>query len=184
MIDGLHGRGTHLLALAAARRGLFGGRLAVMLPETRIHIALNVYSILQNVVNDSFLECPPEEIQLAHCGLLDRGLPADLERDAFAATEGVKETLAIRLEFALVLEVDNELFVIEEVAHVELLGVVRNEPLDNAETHGGRACQKGCDLLNAPRLIVEILKPTYDEVLFALDATFGGRTCSVHPLFA
>lgn len=181
MVDGLHGGGAHLLSFPATRRGLFSGRFAVMLPETRIHIALNVGGVLQNVVNYSFLECPPEEIQLAHGGLIDRWLPADLERDAFAATEGIEETLAIRLEFALVLEMDYELLVVEEVAHIELLGVVRDEPLDDAETHGGRTRQKGCDLLNASRLIVEILEPADNKVLLALDATFGGSACCVHP---
>lgn len=157
VIDRLHRRGAHLLAFAAARRGLFGGRLAVMLPETCIHIALNVGSVLENVGNDSFLECPPEEVQLTHSGFLDRRLSADLKRDAFTATEGIKETLAVGLEFTLVLEVHNELFVIEEVTDIELFGVVRDEPLDNAETHGSRTCQKRCNLLNASRLVVEIL---------------------------
>lgn len=136
MIHGLHGGGAHLLAFPAARRGLFGRRLAVMLPEARIHIVFNLGGVLQNVVDDSFLKRPPEEVQLAHSGLLNCRLPADLERDAFATAEGIKETLAVGLELALVLEVDDELLVIQDVADVELFGVIRNEPLYDAETHG------------------------------------------------
>ena len=181
VIDCLHRRGTHLLALAATRRGLFGSRLAIMLPETRIHIALNIDSVLQNVVNDSFLECPPEEIQLTHGGLFDRWLSADLKRDAFAAAERIKETLAVCLEFALVLEMYNKLLIVEEIADIEFLGVVRDEPFNNTETDRCRASQKRRDLLNASRLVVEILEPTDDKVLLTLNAIFGCRTCCVHP---
>jgi hypothetical protein len=180
MIDGLHGGGAHLLALAAARWSLFGSRLAIMLPEARIHIDFDVGRVLQNVVNNSFLECPPEEIQLADSGLLDRGLAADLERDAFATTEGVEEALAVRLELAFVLEVDDELLIIEKIADIELLGVVRDEPLDNTETHGGGTCQKGSNLLNAPRLIIEILEPANNKLLFSLNTAFRSSTCGVH----
>lgn len=188
MINSLHRGGTHLLAFAPARWSLFGSGLAVVLAEARVHVALNVGGVLENVVNDAFLDGPPEEVQLAHRGLLDGRLPADLERDALTATEGVEETLAVRLELALVLEVDDELAAVQSVPDVVLFGVVRDEPLDDAEADGRRARQKGHDGLDTPGLVVEILQPADDEILLALDATLeraSGRSsdrgsCSFH----
>lgn len=65
---------------------------------------------------------------------------------------------------------DNELFAIEEVGHVELLGVVGDEPLDYAETDRCGARQEWQNLVNAPRVIIELLQPLDDEVLLALNA--------------
>ena len=62
MIDGLHRRMTHLLALAAPRRRFDFGLLTVVLPETNIHVALNVGDVFQNIVDDSLLDGPTEEI--------------------------------------------------------------------------------------------------------------------------
>lgn len=142
MIDGLHGGLTHLLALAATRRRLLFGLLAVMLPETDIHIALNVGNMVGDVANHLFLNGPPEEVKLADGGLLNGRLTAHLEVDAFATTERVKETLTVGLEFALVMEMHHELArggrvtLHQGITDVELLGVVRDKPVNQTEADG------------------------------------------------
>ena len=157
MTDRLHGRRAHLLALATPRRRFCLGLLTVVLPEARIHVMLNCGSILKDVGHHALLDRPPEEVELTNSGLLDLGLSVDLERNALTTTERIKQPLAIRLEFALILEMDNELFVIEEVGHIELFGIVGDEPLDDTETNRRGARQKWQNLINAPRIIVELL---------------------------
>jgi len=153
MIDGLHGGLTHLLALAATRGSLLFGLLAVMLPETNIHITLNVGDMVGDVADHLFLNGPPEEVELTDGGLLNRRLTADLEVDAFATTEGIKETLAVGLELALIMEVHHELAggrwiaFNKGITDIELLGVVRDEPVNKAETDRRGAGQHGHDLL-------------------------------------
>ncbi len=131
--DRLHSRLRHLLALATTRGSLGLGFLAIVLPETRIHIGFNCDSVLENVVYDFLLDRPPEEIELTNGGLLDRRLTADLKADSFAAAKWIKEALRIGLELALVVEMYHELTAFQHVANVELLAVVRDEPVDEAE---------------------------------------------------
>ena len=174
MCDGLHRRLRHLLALPATRRRLGLGFLAVMLPEARIHVGLNRRCVLENVVHDSLLDRPPEEVQLTYGGLLNRRLTADLEADALAAAEGVKETLGVRLELALVVKVHHELPTLQLITYIELLAVVRYEPIDEAQRDGGLTCKYGQYGLEVSRLVVKVLEPSNDEVLLALNATLLG----------
>ncbi len=132
--------------------------------------------MLKDVRENALLDRPPEEVQLPDSGFIDGRGARDDETDTLAPTEGVKEFLAVSLEFALVLEVDNELALLQDVRNIELLGVVRDEPFDNAEADGGRAGQKGEDRLNASRLVVELLEPADDVVLLALNAVLEGVT--------
>lgn len=136
VVHGLHGGVTHLLALSAARRCLLLSRLTIVFPEARIHIGLNRGDVLENVVNDSLLDGPPEEVQLTHGGLLNRRLTAHLETDPLATAKRIEESLAIGLELTLIVEMNEKLTAIEGVGHVKLLGVVRDEPID--QTEGGR----------------------------------------------
>lgn len=142
MIDGLHRRMTHFLALAAAGGCLVLRLLAVMLPETDIHVALNIGDVGQNVVDHAHLDGPTEEIQLADGGLFDGSLAANLEADALAAAEWIKESLGIGLEFALVVKMHHELAggvggcIGKWIAHVELFGIVGHEPVDETEAYG------------------------------------------------
>ncbi len=177
---------THLLALATPR-GCFGLRLlAVMLPVAGIHIAFNVGGVFDNVGHHALLQSPTEEVELADGGLLNGRLTADLEADTLTTAEGIKETLGIRLEFTLVVEVDQELTgrsvrgFDQGVGHIELLGVVRDEPVDQAETHRRGARQNWENLLQSPRLVVEVLEPTNNEILFALNAALQSLACGVH----
>ena len=182
MIDGLHRRMTHFLALAAAGGRLVLRLLAVMLPETDIHVALNVGDVGQNVVDHAHLDGPTEEIQLADGGLFDGSLAANLEADALAAAERIEEPLGIGLEFALVVKMHHKLAggvggcIGKWIAHVELFGIVGHEPVDETEAHGRLAGQDGEHLGEPSRLIVEVLEPTDDEILFALDAILEGLT--------
>ena len=130
-----HRRGAHLLAFTTPRDRFCFGLLAVVLPETRIHIVLNGRGVLQYVGYNTLLQRPPEEVQLTHSGFLNLGLAVDLERNTLAATERIKQPLTVRFELTLVLEMDDELFVIQEVGHIELLGIVCDEPLHHAETN-------------------------------------------------
>ena len=109
MIDRLHRRLAHFLPLPAPRRCLGLNFLAVMLPETDIHIALNRRHVLQDIAHHTLLNRPAEEIELAHGGLFNRCMTTNLETDALPPTEWVKETLRIGLELALVVEVHHEL---------------------------------------------------------------------------
>ena len=134
MVHRLHGRLAHLLTLAPSRRRRRLRILAVMLAEARVHVRLDRLLVRQNVVEHPLLDRPPEEIQLADRGLLNRRMAADLEADAIAAAEGIEQPLRIGLELALIMKVDHELAVVHRVGHVELLGIVRHEPVDETET--------------------------------------------------
>ena len=189
VIHRLHGRLAHFLPLPAPRRCLRLDFLAIMLPETDIHITLNRNDILQDILDHALLNRPAEEIELAHRGLFDGRVAANLEADALSATKRVKEALRIGLELALVMEVHHELtgqtcVIRKRVADVELLGIVRDEPVNEAETHGTAASQNGQHLFESPRLVIKILEPTDDEILFALDAALLGLSewCWIHGL--
>ena len=134
MIHRLHGRLTHLLALAPSRRRRRLRILAVMLAKARVHIRLDRLLICENVVEHPLLDRPTEEIQLADRGLLNWRVAADLEANAITAAEGIEQPLRIGLELALIMKVDHELAVVHRIGHVELLGIVRHEPVDQTET--------------------------------------------------
>ncbi len=190
MVHRLHGRLAHFLPLPTARRCLGLDFLAVMLPETDIHIALNRRHVLQNVAHHALLNGPAEEIELAHGGLFNGRVTANLETDALPPTKRVKEALRIGLELALVVEVHHELtgqtgFIRERIADVELLRIVRDEPVNEAETHGALTGQNGEHLFEPPRLVIKVLEPADNEILFALDAALLGLSeglCRIHSL--
>ena len=140
MVHRLHRRMTHLLTLSPTRRRLCLRLLAVMLLETDIHVLLNIGHMRQNVANNAHLNCPSEEIELTHRRLLNRRLTANLETDPLSSAKGIKEPLGIRLEFALIVEMHHELFVCScfigyRITHVELLGIIGDEPVNEAETY-------------------------------------------------
>ena len=178
VVHGLHRGMAHLLTFAPPRGGFDLRLLAVVFAETDIHILLNIGDVRQNIADHAHLNGPSEEIQLSYGGLVDRGLSADLEADALTTAEWIKEPLGIGLEFALVMEVDHKLagcscgLFDQRVTNIELLGIIGHEPIDESETHGARAGQDRHYLFEAPRLIVEVLEPTNDEILFALNAVF------------
>jgi hypothetical protein len=182
MIHRFHRGVTHLLALSPAGGGLDFGFLTIMLPETGIHIALYIHNMFQNILDDSFLDGPTEEIQLAHRGFFNRRLAANLETDSFTTAEWIKQTLGIGLEFALVMEMYHELAFFVEITDVEFLGIIRHEPVYEAETDGRLTGENREDFLKSPRLIIEILKPADNEILLALDAVLECLACGVHCL--
>ena len=79
------------------------------------------------------------------------------------------------------MEMYQELFFLLDITHVEFFGIVRDEPVDESETHGTRASQNREDLLQSPRLVIEILEPANDEILFALNAVLECLALGVHP---
>ena len=131
---------THLLTLAATS-GCLGFRfLAVMFAETDIHIALNLLVMCENIAYHTILDGPTEEVELPDGGLLNRRLTGNLETDTLTAAERIKHPLTVSLELAFVVEVYEELSVIQEVADIELLGIICDEPVDEAETNGRLTC--------------------------------------------
>ena len=178
VVHGLHRGMAHLLTFAPPRGGFNLRLLAVVLAETNIHIPLNVGDVGQNIADHTHLNSPSEEIQLSYSGLVDGRLSTDLEAYALTAAEWIKEPLGIGLEFALVMEVDHKLagggtsLLDQRVTNIELLGIIGHEPVYESETHGARTGQNRHYLFEAPRLIVEVLEPTNDEILFALNTVF------------
>ena len=192
MVHRLHRGMAHLLALPAARRRLRLRLLAIMLLETNIHIALNIGDVCQNISDHAHLNRPSEEIELADGCLLYRCLAANLETDALPSAEGIKEPLRIRLEFALVVEMDHKLtyrirgirIIGQRITNIELLGIVGDEPVYETQTHRRCTCQNRQNLGQSSRLIVELLEPADNEILFALDAVLQCLAQRIHLCFA
>ena len=140
MVHRLHGRMTHLLALPATSRCLCLRLLAIMLLETDIHVLLNVSHVRQDVTDNTHLDRPTEEIELAHGGLFNRCLAANLETDPLPSAERIEQTFGIRLEFAFIMEVYHELLgstalIGQRITHIEFLRIIGDEPIDETETH-------------------------------------------------
>ena len=64
------------------------------------------------------------------------------------------------------------------VCDVELLGIVGDEPIDQTKADGGCPGQDRQNGLQPTRLVVEVLEPTDNEILFALDAILDRMTGS------
>ena len=147
-----------------------------MFLETHIHIPLNLGDMIQDILDDTLLQSPAEEVQLADGGLFDGRRAADLEADTLTTAERIEEPLGICLEFALIMEMDHELRGILGIADVELFGIVGDEPVDQTKADGGCPGQDREDGLQPTRLVVEVLEPTDNEILFALDAILDRMT--------
>ena len=106
---------------------------------------------------------------MSHSSLFNGRRTADLEANAFTTAERIEEPLGIRLQFALVVEMYHELRGILGIADVELLGIVGDKPVDQTEADGGCPGQDREDGFQPTRLVVEVLEPTDNEILFALD---------------
>jgi len=111
-----------------------------MLPETDIHVFLDIFCMCRNIVYDTLLDCPPEKIQLTHSRLLNRGMPADLEANALTTTKGIEEALRICLQLPLVMEMYHKLTILVTIADIELLGVIRDEPVNETQTYRRLTC--------------------------------------------
>ena len=189
MVDRLHRRMTHLLALPATRRRLGLRLLAIVLLETNIHITLNVSHVRNDVPDHAHLNRPAEEVELSHGGLLNRRLAADLETDALTATERIEEPLRIRFEFALVVEMNHKLtagvrrLIGQRITNIELLGIIGDEPVDETQTHRRCSCQNRQNLGQSPRLVVKLLEPADNEILFALNAVLQCLALRIHLFF-
>jgi len=92
-----------------------------MLPETHIHVLLDISGVFGDVGDNALLDGPTKEIQLTHRRLLNGGMPADLETNTLTAAERVEETFGICLELALVVEMRHELSAFVSIGDVELL---------------------------------------------------------------
>ena len=108
----------------------------------------------------------------------------NLKENPLTTAERVEQLLAVRLQLRLVVYVDEELLAIQDIRDTVLLRIVCHEPVNEAETHGTAASQNGQHLFESPRLVIKILEPTDDEILFALDAALLGLSewCWIHGL--
>ena len=106
---------------------------------------------------------------------------ARLKHYAFATAKGVKETLAVGVEFALVMKIDEEVATVGSKGGVHFLGIIRDKVIDETQTDGGSALDDGHELLDGSRRRVEFLEPRDDVVLLTLDAILdGGRATFQH----
>ena len=99
---------------------------------------LNRFAILCDEFQNVLLNEPPEEVQLAH-GSHEGLHAARLKHDALAAAEGVKQTLAVRIQFTLVVEIDKEGTTTGLKTGIHLLGVIGHEVIHQTQTHRGGA---------------------------------------------
>ncbi len=106
-----------------------------MLLERGIHIFLNGFAILGYMLENLLFNGPPEKVQLTNSGR-DLLVATGLKEDTLPSAKGVKETLGIGIELALVLEIDQELTVTEEIRGVVLFRIVGDEIVNETETHG------------------------------------------------
>ncbi len=86
---------------------------------------------LQNVLLDE----PPEEVQLADSGD-ERLHTARLKHDAFTTAERIKQSLRVRIQFALVVEIDKEMLAGMGERGVRLFGIVGDEIVDQTQADG------------------------------------------------
>ena len=151
-----------------------------MLFQRLIHIRLNRLSMLQHVLENLLFDKPAKEVELSH--RRHKGLDAAcLKHNTLAATEGVEETLAVGIEFPLVMKVNEKVPAARGKGCIHLLGVIRNEIVDESKTDGRDALDDGNELFQSSGHRVEFLKPRDDVVLLALNAILdGGRAALQH----
>jgi hypothetical protein len=96
-------------------------------------------------------------------------LTGHLEVDPLTTAEGIKEFLTVRLQLTLVVRVDEELLSLKDIGCVMCLGLIRNEPINEAEGESGCSEENGENLGNIRTLGVETLETLYNELLLAVD---------------
>ena len=87
-----------------------------------------------DVIQDSLLESPPEEVQLAYC--CEEGLVlGNLEENPLPPAERVEQLLAIRLELVLIIHIHGKLLSTKNVRSIVCLAVICYEPVDKPQAY-------------------------------------------------
>ncbi len=95
-----------------------------------IHIGLNGIVMRIQIIKDFILKCPFEKVELSNRRIQLSKL------NTLPSAEWVKHLFAVRLEMALVCEVDNHMLpVFREIGNVMLLCIIGDEPIDKTQTH-------------------------------------------------
>jgi len=89
--------------------------------------------MIQDILDNTLLKSPAEEIELTYGSLLNRLRSVNLETDALSTAERIKESLRIGLELTLVVEMDHKLRGVQWITDVELFGIIRDEPVNEPE---------------------------------------------------
>ncbi len=120
------------------RRGLPN---LLKLPRIVVHGALHFSKVHLNIIKDTLLQGPSEEIQLPNRGLKE-GLPRNLEHNSLTPAEGIKQFFTVCLQLRLIVRIHEELLVVKNIRDIMLLRIVRNEPVNQAQGNLRRALQK------------------------------------------
>jgi len=151
-----------------------------VLTHLRIHFSLYGCRIEAEIIQNSLLKSPAEEVQLSNSCEKGR-LTGNLEVDSFTTAEGIKEFLAVRLQLTLVIRVDEKLLPLENIRCVVCLGVVGDEPVNETEGESGRAEENRENLSNIRTLRIEALKTLYNEFLLAMDLSTASLRIRIKP---
>ena len=57
----------------------------------------------------------------------------DLKHDSLTPAEGIKQFFTVCLQLRLVVCIDEELLVVQDIGDIVLLGIVRHEPVNEAQ---------------------------------------------------
>jgi len=139
-----------------------------ILAHLGVHFSLYGCRIETKIIQDSLLQSPAEEVQFSN-GREERRLTGHLEVNTLTTAEGIKEFLTVRLQLTLVVRVDEELLPFKDICCVMCLGIIGDEPVNEAEGESGRAEENGENLGDIRTLSVEALKTLYNELLLAVD---------------
>lgn len=121
-----------------------------------------------HIVDDLGLQCPSEKVQLSNRGheLLMVG---NCKHDALTAAVRVKILLGVRLELALVAEIDEELLAVKGVTDEAFSAVFRDKPVNDAQTERCVAVEVYQYFLNFRMVGIEALKTGNHEFRFTLN---------------
>ena len=121
-----------------------------------------------DVIKDSLLESPPEEVQLAYC--CEEGLMlGNLEENPLPPTKRVEQLLAVRLELVLVIHIDGKLLSAENVRSVVCLAVICYEPVDKPQAYLTGSFEEFDYLVDIGSEAVEPLETRDNEFLLTMN---------------
>jgi len=149
-------------------------RLRVRLPSLqlllriRVHGRLNLRRVQRDIIQNTLLDRPTEKVELAHRRHEGRRIH-DLEHDTLPTAKGIKELLTVCLQLRLVVRIDEELLAIQNIGGAILLRVVRDEPVNEAQRHLGRAVEQPDDFCLIGVTRIKPLQGAHYQFLLAVD---------------
>jgi len=144
--------------------------------QRRVHILFDDLTMFRQKFQDLLFDEPAEEIQLPDRGLKGFHVTC-LKQYTFPATEGVKQTFAIGVQLALVVEIHQKMTSCLSKGRIHLLGVVCDKVIDKAKADGRGPLQNRKQFVKVSGFAVKLLEPTDDLILFTLNTVLDrGRT--------